>query len=74
METGRIGIIGGSGLYDMEGIEGIRRESVDTPFGNPSDRYVIGRLHGREVVFLPGTASGTGSCRPRSTTVPTSSG
>ena len=53
METGKIGIIGGSGLYDMEGIEGIRRESVDTPFGNPSDRYVIGRLHGREVVFLP---------------------
>lgn len=53
METGRIGIIGGSGLYDMEGLEGVRREAVDTPFGDPSDRYVMGRLHGREVVFLP---------------------
>lgn len=53
MEKGRIGIIGGSGLYDMEGLEGIRREAVDTPFGEPSDRYVMGRLHGREVVFLP---------------------
>lgn len=53
MGAERIGIIGGSGLYDMEGLEGVRQELVDTPFGAPSDRYVIGRLHGREVVFLP---------------------
>lgn len=53
MEAERIGIIGGSGLYDMEGLEGVRQEQVDTPFGAPSDRYVIGRLQGREVVFLP---------------------
>ena len=53
MGAERIGIIGGSGLYDMEGLEGVRQELVDTPFGAPSDRYVVGRLHGREVVFLP---------------------
>jgi 5'-methylthioadenosine phosphorylase len=53
MGAERIGIIGGSGLYDMDGLEGVRQELVDTPFGAPSDRYVIGRLHGREVVFLP---------------------
>lgn len=53
MGAERIGVIGGSGLYQMEGLEGVRSELVDTPFGAPSDRYVIGRLHGREVVFLP---------------------
>ncbi len=47
-----IGIIGGSGLYEMEGMEAIREEVVRTPFGEPSDRYVLGRLHGRPVAFL----------------------
>jgi 5'-methylthioadenosine phosphorylase len=47
-----IGIIGGSGLYDMEGLEVLREERVATPFGEPSDRYVIGRLEGRPVAFL----------------------
>ena len=48
-----IGIIGGSGLYQMEGVEGLREEEVKTPFGKPSDRYLVGRLEGRPVAFLP---------------------
>lgn len=47
-----VGIIGGSGLYEMEGLEVLREEQVRTPFGDPSDRYVIGRLAGRPVAFL----------------------
>jgi len=47
-----IGIIGGSGLYEMEGVEDVREEVVRTPFGEPSDRYLLGRLQGRPVAFL----------------------
>ena len=47
-----IGIIGGSGLYEMDGLEILREERVRTPFGDPSDRYVVGRLEGRPVAFL----------------------
>jgi 5'-methylthioadenosine phosphorylase len=47
-----VGIIGGSGLYEMDGLEILREEQVRTPFGEPSDRYVIGRLEGRPVAFL----------------------
>ena len=47
-----IGIIGGSGLYEMDGLEILREECVSTPFGEPSDRYVVGRLRGRPVAFL----------------------
>jgi 5'-methylthioadenosine phosphorylase len=49
----RIGIIGGTGLYEMEGLSEIKRESVKTPFGDPSDEYITGVLEGRDVVFLP---------------------
>ncbi len=49
----RIGIIGGSGLYQMEGLTGIQSVKMATPFGDPSDEYMIGSLSGREVVFLP---------------------
>ncbi|MFH1640774.1 MAG: S-methyl-5'-thioadenosine phosphorylase [Candidatus Omnitrophota bacterium] len=49
----RIGIIGGSGLYQIEGIRNIKEISVTTPFGKPSDRFAIGKLEGKEVVFLP---------------------
>jgi len=49
----RIGIIGGSGLYEMSGIERKRWISVTTPFGKPSDQLLCGRLHGRDVAFLP---------------------
>lgn len=50
---GRIGIIGGSGVYDIEGISDVRETSVSTPFGRPSDKIKTGKLEGREVVFLP---------------------
>ncbi len=48
-----IGVIGGSGLYEMEGLEDIRRIRVETPFGEPSDEYVTGSLHGVAMAFLP---------------------
>lgn len=49
----RIGVIGGSGLYEMDGVEIVERKSVSTPFGAPSDELIFGRLEGRELVFLP---------------------
>ena len=48
-----IGIIGGSGLYQMEGLEDPVELSIETPFGPPSDRIVGGKLAGRQVYFLP---------------------
>jgi 5'-methylthioadenosine phosphorylase len=48
-----IGVIGGSGLYEMEGLEDVQTVSLKTPFGNPSDAYLVGRLEGVKVVFLP---------------------
>lgn len=50
---GRIGIIGGSGLYKMEGIKDVKEISVTTPFGKPSGKFVLGTLEGKEVIFLP---------------------
>ncbi|MFA5155882.1 MAG: S-methyl-5'-thioadenosine phosphorylase [Candidatus Omnitrophota bacterium] len=50
---GKIGIIGGSGLYNIEGIKNVKKVSVVTPFGKPSDKFITGKLEGREVVFLP---------------------
>jgi 5'-methylthioadenosine phosphorylase len=47
-----IGIIGGSGLYSMPGLTNIREVKQDTPFGDPSDPYVLGTLEGRKVAFL----------------------
>ena len=49
----KIGIIGGSGLYEIEGLEAEKWTEVNTPFGSPSDELLIGKLDGREVVFLP---------------------
>jgi 5'-methylthioadenosine phosphorylase len=46
-------VIGGSGLYEIEGFEGAKDHVVETPFGPPSDTIVGGLLHGREVYFLP---------------------
>lgn len=48
-----IGVIGGSGLYQMEGLEKIREVAINTPFGKPSDTYVRGFLGGTELIFLP---------------------
>ncbi len=47
-----LGVIGGSGLYQMAGLEDRREEKLGTPFGDPSDSYVLGRLGGRDVAFL----------------------
>src|SRR6266550_2776454 len=48
-----IGIIGGSGLYQMEGVENPSEQRIDTPFGKPSDAIIGGQMHGRRVYFLP---------------------
>ncbi len=48
-----IGVIGGSGLYELEGLENIRTRAVETPFGDPSDAYLLGELAGVPMVFLP---------------------
>jgi len=49
----RIGVIGGSGLYKIEGFKNPKEISVNTPFGEPSSKFIIGNLEGKEVVFLP---------------------
>ncbi|MGB4521492.1 MAG: S-methyl-5'-thioadenosine phosphorylase [Candidatus Omnitrophota bacterium] len=49
---GRIGIIGGSGLYKIEGIKKIKEISLTTPFGKPSGKFITGTLAGKDVVFL----------------------
>jgi len=48
-----VGVIGGSGLYEMEGLTNVRTVRVATPFGRPSDEYRIGTLFGRRIAFLP---------------------
>jgi 5'-methylthioadenosine phosphorylase len=48
-----IGVIGGSGLYQMDGLKAVRQVAVSTPFGKPSDKLVRGRLGDGELVFLP---------------------
>jgi len=48
-----IGIIGGSGLYDIDGIENVKEVEVETPFGSPSDKLITGELEGKKLVFLP---------------------
>lgn len=53
MHEAEIGIIGGSGLYEMEGLKDIETVSIDTPFGKPSDSIVLGTLSGRRLAFLP---------------------
>jgi 5'-methylthioadenosine phosphorylase len=47
-----LGVIGGSGLYDLDGLAEVRRERVATPFGEPSDEITVGRLGGEELAFL----------------------
>ncbi len=48
-----VGVIGGSGLYELEGLEEVQTISLTTPFGEPSDLFHIGRLNGIKLVFLP---------------------
>jgi 5'-methylthioadenosine phosphorylase len=54
----RIGIIGGSGLYSMPGFHAEKQVDIETPFGAPSDNYVLGELEGHEVAFLSRHARG----------------
>src|SRR5215218_6233749 len=58
MEQVNIGIIGGSGLYQMPELENVREVPVDTPFGKPSDSFIVGELDGVTVAFLPRHARG----------------
>jgi 5'-methylthioadenosine phosphorylase len=53
MEPAMIGVIGGSGLYAMEGLTEISEIELSTPYGAPSDAFVVGTLNGRRVAFLP---------------------
>ena len=52
MPQAEIGIIGGSGLYSMPGLTRVKEVRVKTPFGKPSDAYILGQLEGRKVAFL----------------------
>ena len=58
MEQVNIGIIGGSGLYQMPELQDVREIAVDTPFGKPSDAFIVGELEGVKVAFLPRHARG----------------
>lgn len=49
----KIGIIGGSGVYNIEELKNIKEYSITTPFGKPSDKFIVGELGGRKVAFLP---------------------
>ncbi|MBI1880732.1 MAG: S-methyl-5'-thioadenosine phosphorylase, partial [Chloroflexi bacterium] len=53
MSNAKIGVIGGSGLYKMEGLTNVEEVTISTPFGPPSDNYIIGTLEGQRIVFLP---------------------
>ncbi|MBI4714582.1 MAG: S-methyl-5'-thioadenosine phosphorylase [Nitrospirae bacterium] len=53
MTEASIGIIGGSGLYQIEGLKNVREAEVETPFGLPSDSYILGEIDGVRVAFLP---------------------
>jgi 5'-methylthioadenosine phosphorylase len=58
LSQAEIGIIGGSGLYSMPGLTDVREVKQETPFGDPSDAYVLGTLEGRKVAFLARHARG----------------
>jgi len=53
MPQARIGVIGGTGLYDIEGLTDTEEVGIDTPFGKPSDSILVGRLEGVGIAFLP---------------------
>ncbi len=53
VQTPVIGVIGGSGVYDIDGLENTRWEKLASPFGEPSDALLFGELEGRKMVFLP---------------------
>jgi len=53
MPQARIGVIGGSGLYKIDGLTDVQEVNIETPFGNPSDVITVGRLDGTGIAFLP---------------------
>ena len=53
MPKAEVAIIGGSGLYEMDGLEEVEEVNINTPFGKPSDTIVIGTMEGRRIAFLP---------------------
>ncbi len=53
MSDVKIGVIGGSGLYKMDGLTNVEEISISTPFGDPSDNFIVGTLEGQRVAFLP---------------------
>src|SRR6266540_1648293 len=53
MTTARIGIIGGSGLYQMAELKNVEEVKIDTPFGSPSDDFIVDTLENQRVAFLP---------------------
>ena len=59
-----LGIIGGSGVYDIDGLTNTRWEKIDSSFGEPSDELLFGELNGQKIVFLP--RHGRGHCTPPS--------
>lgn len=61
MQQAEIGIIGGSGLYSMPGLTGVHEERVSTPFGEPSDAFMLGDLEGHRVAFWRAMGEGTAS-------------
>jgi 5'-methylthioadenosine phosphorylase len=48
-----VGVIGGSGLYEIEGLSDIKEVEIETPFGSPSDKFITGKLGDVDMVFLP---------------------
>ena len=48
-----LGVIGGSGLYQMDGLDVTKKVTVKTPYGYPSDQIIIGNLRGKKMAFLP---------------------
>ncbi|MBO6729534.1 MAG: S-methyl-5'-thioadenosine phosphorylase [Maricaulis sp.] len=64
MTNWKLGIIGGSGLYSLDGLENVRTQSIETPWGVPSADLTLGTLNGVELVFLP--RHGTGHVIPPS--------
>jgi 5'-methylthioadenosine phosphorylase len=53
MEAIRVGVIGGSGVYDLSQLANVREVRLDTPFGAPSDSFIVGEIEGQPVAFLP---------------------
>jgi purine nucleoside phosphorylase len=63
-----LGVIGGSGIYDLPGLEGVREEHIASPWGEPSAALRIGEIAGLPVVFLSATTRDIG-CRPPTSTI-----